>query len=147
MDLNQPIANVMTRNPICLEPDEHLKRVEEVFRSNRFRHIPVIEGGMLVGILSKTDFNCFKRGVEMTNPQRHQHITRTARVLDLMTAKPVTLPPGARVRDAMAIFSKSDFRAIPVVDGKQVIGIFTTKDLFRLLSRQGLKPGLESHII
>ena len=147
MELNQPISSVMTRDPICLGPVANLKQVEEAFRNNQFRHLPVVEGGILVGILSKTDITCFKRGVEMTSPHRHAHISRSARVLDLMTSKPVTLAPDATIRDAMTIFSKSDFHAIPVVEGKRVIGIFTTRDLFRLISQKRISPGLEPHSV
>jgi CBS domain-containing protein len=144
MDLNQPISNVMTAHPVCLHPSNAIKYADTLFQSHRFRHLPVVDQGKLVGIITKSDLYSFQRGFETGSNNRVTVQLKTGQVKDIMTPQPVTLAPNAPVRDAMLEFSKNDFHAIPIVDGDQVVGIFTTIDLIRLFAHKSSAPGLES---
>lgn len=146
MDLSQPILNVMTKDPICLDPAWSISQAGRLFESSHFRHLPVVESGKLIGILSKSDFNCYRRGLEMIGTRGQDQITGNLLVADMMTPDPVTLPAGATIKDAMAIFSKHEFHALPVVMGSRLVGIFTTRDLIRLFNFKSSAPGLEPHV-
>jgi CBS domain-containing protein len=53
--LNLPAADLMTRNPIAVNPDMHVLRAATIMVRNRFRRIPVADNGILVGMLSLGD--------------------------------------------------------------------------------------------
>jgi CBS domain-containing protein len=53
--LNLPVGDLMTRNPIAVNPDMHILRAATIMVRNRFRRIPVAENGALVGMLSLGD--------------------------------------------------------------------------------------------
>jgi len=58
---------------------------------------------------------------------------------DLMTPAPVTIAPGATLRDAVEILSKVGVNALPVVDGNKVVGVVTTLSIIAL---ESVTPGV-----
>ena len=50
-----PVSDLMTRNPIAVNPELHVLRAATIMVRNRFRRIPVAENGVLVGMLSLGD--------------------------------------------------------------------------------------------
>lgn len=53
--LSLPVSDLMTRNPIAVNPDMHALRAATIMVRNRFRRIPVADNGTLVGMLSLGD--------------------------------------------------------------------------------------------
>jgi CBS domain-containing protein len=53
--LSRPVSDLMTRNPIAVNPDMHVLRAATIMVRNRFRRIPVADNGVLVGMLSLGD--------------------------------------------------------------------------------------------
>lgn len=49
------VSEVMTENPFCISPEEEVLSVISVMRERKFRRVPVVEGGKLVGIVSVSD--------------------------------------------------------------------------------------------
>jgi CBS domain-containing protein len=49
------IVNLMTPDPIVINPDDTLANAKAVMDDGRFRRLPVVEGGQLVGILTERD--------------------------------------------------------------------------------------------
>lgn len=49
------VAEVMTRNPVTIGPDWHVEEAMQLMTSHRFRHLPVLEDGRLVGMISIGD--------------------------------------------------------------------------------------------
>lgn len=52
---SEPIADVMTRNVITVEPDTHVREAARLMAQHWIRHLPIVEDGKLVGILSQRD--------------------------------------------------------------------------------------------
>ena len=68
MDLRAPVSDIMTRDLITVAPDDRLARVKEIFQNHRIHHLPVVdEGDLLVGLISKTDFMHFVRGIQKSD--------------------------------------------------------------------------------
>jgi CBS domain-containing protein len=53
--LSLPVSDLMTRNPIAVNPDMHILRAATIMVRNRFRRIPVADNGVLIGMLSLGD--------------------------------------------------------------------------------------------
>ena len=69
------VGEVMTRDVIKVEPDDHLGDVVEVMTKNRIRHLPVIEKGRVAGIVTIGDVvNAFRRVAEDENVHLRQYI-------------------------------------------------------------------------
>ena len=74
--LTTPLAEVMTSNPITVAPDKSFGYALLVMHENGFRHLPVMEDGKLIGIVSAR--NALDPDLEefVSEAQRRQHILR-----------------------------------------------------------------------
>jgi CBS domain-containing protein len=53
--LTEPISSVMTRRVVSCKPQDTVASIMEVMTNGKFRHLPVIEGGVVVGLISIGD--------------------------------------------------------------------------------------------
>jgi len=136
MNLLDPVSTLMTVNPIRLSPSDPLVKVKTVFENNHIHHIPVVDEGKLVGIVSKSDFLFFKRGFNNTSVIKKMEEIRLNNyvVKDIMTKGLAKLNPTDKINLALEIFTKNIFHAIPIVDGERLVGILTTHDVIKRLS-------------
>lgn len=132
MNPNITVQEIMTANPVTVNPSSTLGQVRELFSRNSFHHVPVTgTGGELVGIISREDFFkvAYVLSVEATRSKntksRFQHLLAE----DIMTKYPLQLSPDDTVGLAADIFLANKFHALPIVDDGQLVGIVTAHDL------------------
>lgn len=138
MDLLAPVSSMMTTEVKTVEPEDTMKKVEQVFRENRIHHIPVVEKGKLLGIVSKSDYLFFKRGFndQTTDNRIDEFRLKTRKVKDIMTKGIAKLEMADRIGVALEIFKENLFHAIPIVDDGKLVGIITTFDIIKKLSEE-----------
>lgn len=136
MDTLQPISSIMTTDLICLSPSDSVLAVHNVFSENRIHHIPIVNNGQLVGMVSKSDYLFFQRGfAESEKDQQIENLRLSAfTVNDIMTKGIAKLKSTDRISVAIEIFNENLFHAIPIVDEQKLIGILTTFDIISQLS-------------
>jgi acetoin utilization protein AcuB len=117
------VRDIMATNLVTVGPNEASQRAYQLMRDHRFRHLPVVANGRLVGILSDRDLRpiLFSPGLAET------------RVADLMTEQPTTIAPDAGVEDAASLLVVKKIGCLPVVEGDRLIGIITETDLLAVL--------------
>jgi acetoin utilization protein AcuB len=116
----------MTAAPITIEHDQPLSRAHELMREHTIRHLPVLEGGALVGLVSLGDLHLMET-LDGVDP-------REATVGDAMRENPYTASPCAPLRRVAAEMAARRISSAVVVERDQVVGIFTTVDGLRGLS-------------
>jgi CBS domain-containing protein len=129
----QPVENVMTRDYVSVEPGERLDFVDDVMQLGRIRHMPVLEGGKLVGIVSQRDLLAasLSRALDFDAQQRRSFM-RSVEVSEVMSRNPITIAPGASLRDAARVLLRHRIGCLPVVDeAGTVVGLLTETDLLR----------------
>ena len=138
MDLLAPVSSMMTTEVKTVEPEDTMKKVEQVFRENRIHHLPVVEEGKLLGIVSKSDYLFFKRGFndQTTDNRIDEFRLKTRKVKDIMTKGIAKLETADRIGVALEIFKENLFHAIPIVDDGKLVGIITTFDIIKKLSEE-----------
>jgi len=138
MQNNIPISNIMTQKPATVSPADNLETVRQIFENHWFHHIPVVEDGKLVGIVSYTDYLRIIRALYDNAEERrgNEQALHHVAVREVMTAHPLCLSPSDTVGDALRIFKTNHFHALPVIEGdRRLVGIVSTHDLVRLLER------------
>jgi CBS domain-containing protein len=101
-----------------------------LMRDHRVRAIPVIDDGILVGIVSQGDC-AIKVLLPFNNPKQ-------VPVSKVMTANPLTVSPSNSLEECMAIMIHKHIRHLPVLAGKQVIGIVSVGDTVKnIMEHQG----------
>ena len=123
------ITEVMTKNVVCVTPEQQLLDVKHIYEKENFHHhIPVEENGKLVGMVSLIDFmyNISGAGISDENI-----VYKELKVKDIMTPKPFYLTTSASINDVAKILSEGNYRAVPILDNDKIIGIVSTADIIK----------------
>ncbi|PXF60346.1 MAG: acetoin utilization protein AcuB [Deltaproteobacteria bacterium] len=133
------ISRHMTPAPLTVEQDILISEAREILRSNRFRHLPVIDKDWrLVGMVTDRDIrSAYPSSVLSGEDRRHEleQVSKTP-VSEIMSTDLVNLFPYSTIDDALLLLEKKRVGAIPVLDEKGVVvGIFSVRDLMRAYSR------------
>ena len=122
------VAEVMTAAPAVLHVTQSIRAAQRILADNPYQHIPVIQGGKLIGILSDRDIAAFLAG------RPHAADLEVALA---MTADPVSVAPETPAETAAELLIRHRVHSLPVVDGDmgKLLGIVTPTDLMRLLIR------------
>ena len=136
MNLLDPISTVMSTDLITVGPEDPLKKVADIFSRRRIHHLPVVEEGKLVGMVSKSDFLFFKRGFNDEKREEKWDLFRlkSHRVKDIMTRGLAKMEPEDRINVALEVFKENLFHAIPIVTDGQLVGIVSTLDIINRLA-------------
>ncbi len=118
----------MSEWPATVKPDDLLSGARELFEAHSIHHLPVVEDGALVGILSASDF------LKLHLLDKGSPSLSGARVRHVMHRNPVVISTDATLRDAAEKLAVGEFHALPVIDDDgELVGIVTTSDLLEYL--------------
>jgi CBS domain-containing protein len=140
MNILAPVSSLMTKNVIAVAQEDELLRVKEVFAKNNIHHLPVVHHDVLVGMISKMDFEVYYKTLSRHFEDRFVNDTllRVHKVKEIMTSKLAKLEPDDRINVALEVFKVNRFHALPVVQNGELVGILTTYDIIKALSEETL---------
>lgn len=138
MKHREPIANIMTRSVYTVNLKDDLHQVIELINHHKIRHVPVVDAGEIVGMISKTDVNRLTfSSLFDGQDDADEAVLQMLTIEQVMTHKPRTIAAGMTIREVAEVFAEEEFHALPVVDEhKALIGIVTTTDLINYLLDQ-----------
>ena len=112
------IADIMTTEVITASMDDTLGGIRKVFELNDCHHIPIVEDGELVGIISDRDvLRALSPTADLPIADNRALKTLKKRAHQIMTRDVVTIGPEESIEKAAAIFLEQQFSSLPVVDG------------------------------
>lgn len=131
------VRDIMTLHVEGASPDETVLDARDRFRDRGFRHLPVVQDGRLVGVVSDRDV--LRAAGPALGPTEFDDdagpgIDRTLR--EVMTRDVITADPTMSVEEAADTMLRHDVSALPVLDEGRLIGIVTTADVLRLMAGQ-----------
>jgi acetoin utilization protein AcuB len=122
------VGRRMTRKVIAMSPKDTVRDANRVLQENRIHHLPVVEGRELVGIVSDTDLRKWILREEKIN-EGGTVTRRTGLIEEIMTREVITMSPEDTIEDALLILHKKRFGALPVVEGRKLVGVITKADI------------------
>ena len=123
--------NHMSRSLLTVEPGLGLKAVAERMVAKDVGAVLVIEHGRLVGILTERDILRAVAG----------GISDETLVSDWMTRDPETMDPDETTQTAAVLMIHGGFRHMPIVDGDEVVGMLSIRDLMRIVLEDAAPRG------
>jgi acetoin utilization protein AcuB len=124
------VADAMTARPVTVAPDATVAAARSAMRRGRFRHLPVVAGAELVGVVAQSDLAVPSGApVEVAESLGERPLT------EVMTTEPVTVWPDEPVEVAARLLVDNGIGCLPVVADDGLVGILTESDLFSVLLR------------
>jgi CBS domain-containing protein len=121
--MNEKVETIMIKDLVTLGPESTLSHVSEIFRTKRIHHIPIVDEGKLVGLI--TTYDLWRK-----NPSHDDY--ENIQVKDVMSKKLIKLEPEDKVGTAAELFLDNRFHALPVVNNEGIlVGLVTTFDVLR----------------
>ena len=124
------VSDIVQTDLATVGPKAPLAEVLRVLNRKGVRHVPVVEDGRLLGIVSDRDI---KSALALSLGPGGDTVYRTAE--QVMTRDPITIGPMFPVEEAARVMVSKRISALPVVEGARLTGIVTETDLLKLLSR------------
>ena len=126
----------MQREVVTLEVSESLGVADDIMRLGRIRHMPVLSGSKLVGILSQRDlFRAAISSVLHPQPAIEQEWLNRIRVREVMTSPVFTTTPDASIHSAVEEMLAKRIGCLPVVEHEALVGLLSETDCLRFLTR------------
>lgn len=120
------IKHFMTDAPHAIGHDQNLKLAHEKMLQWGIRHLPVLDGGVLVGVLSERDFAL----LQAISPKSVEEAT----VEDAMSTEPYVVEPSASLESVTAQMAEHQYACAVVMEHHKVLGVYTPFDALSLLS-------------
>lgn len=121
-----PVQKYMSTSPFSIGRDQTLERAHEMLREHNIRHLPVLEGGRLVGMVTMRDLNL----VETLRDVDPKEVT----VEDAMSTSVYSVGPDAPLDEVAAEMAEHKYGSAVVMQNTKIVGILTTVDICRALS-------------
>lgn len=133
-----PISSIMTKNVIKLNVTDDLTKAESLFKKHHIRHIPVVSGNKIIGMLSYTDLLriSFADAVDDDDEVIDTTVYNMFTVEQVMAKNLVKVSPETTIKETAEILATKEFHALPVCEGELLVGIVTTTDLIKYLIDQ-----------
>lgn len=131
MKKREKVESVMTKDVQTVNITNSLKEANDIFNKYHIRHLPVVSGDKLIGILSQTDILRISFGNTFGDEQTgsDEAIFDMLSINQVMKHSPETVGPNNTIKEAAEVFAKREFHALPVVENEKLVGIITTTDI------------------
>lgn len=130
------VADRMHRDVITIDREASLRRARRVMENHSIRHLPVVEGRRLVGILTDRDLrHAAPSSAGSLMPRERDEFMDYVRAGQVMTRRLITATPGTPMGDAARLLLRYRIGCLPVVEGRLLVGILTTSDLLEVLAQ------------
>ena len=138
------VKDQMTVNPVTVTSATTIADAAELMKKHRFRRLPVVDIGKLVGIVTDRDLRKASPSSATTlSVHEADYLLSKASIKDIMTKKVLSIDSEATIEEAALVMYNNRIGGVPVVDKNQdVVGIITETDIFKcLVDIMGLPSG------
>lgn len=130
----EPVSTIMTQEVHTINEDDELQNAIKLIKRKKIRHLPVMKGKKVAGILSRSDIDRLTFGALFDNQDSaDEAVLNMLSISQVMTAKPRIIHSDDSIQKVAEIFAKEEYHALPVVDNWECKGIVTTTDVIAYL--------------
>ena len=120
----------MKRDPVTLSPEDSFRHAMTLIRQKGIRHLPVVEGGRLVGIVTDRDIRQASPS-PATSLEVHElhYLLEKIKIREIMTRKVYTVTPDTPIEEAARLMLQHKIGGLPVLQDGGLVGIITETDI------------------
>jgi len=125
------VSTRMTANPFTVSPDDSVPDAAAVMKQHNVRHLPVVSGGKVVGVVSKGDIAAASPSAATSlSASEITYLVSKLKVAKVMSHPAITIAPGALLEEAAVLMRDNKIEMLPVVDGDELVGVITESAIF-----------------
>mgnify|MGYP005992195133 FL=1 len=138
MKRRELVSKIMSTDLITVNLTNNLVEAEKLFNENSIRHIPVVSGEDIIGILSLTDLLrvSFVDTYGSDESDVDTAVYNMLSIEQVMVKNLISVSSTQTIKEVAEVLAKNEFHALPVVDDGKLVGIVTTTDLLNYLLEQ-----------
>ena len=130
------VRDIMETKLVTISASERLSTVDDIMTLGRVRHIPVVQAGRLVGVVSQRDL----LKASLSELSRHRTEERRAflsvvEIARVMSTPPIIVTPDATIEQAASIMAHKKIGCLPVLENDELVGMITETDILRWVAR------------
>ena len=124
------IKDIMVKEVATLDVNDELSLANDIMRLGRIRHLPVVDGSKLVGIVSERDL--FRSSLAQALgycTKATRDLMKTIRIKDIMVGEVITVTSEMHLARAVQLMLEKKIGCLPVVEDDQLVGLVTETDV------------------
>ena len=130
------VRDIMETKLVTIAANERLSTVDDIMTLGRVRHIPVVQAGRLVGVVSQRDL----LRASLSALSQHRDAERRAflsvvEIARVMSAPPIVIAPSATIEQAAAVMASKRIGCLPVLENDELVGMVTETDILSWVAR------------
>lgn len=131
------VGEIMQRKIVTISAGERLSTVEDIMTLGGVRHMPVVRGGQLVGVVSERDLlRVSLSNLDQNGSDERRAFLHAVEIERVMSGPPIVIAPTATISEAARIMAERKIGCLPVVDHLDaLVGLVTETDLLRYFAR------------
>lgn len=126
------VRDIMTQKIVTISVDDTLSTVEDIMTLGGVRHMPVVRGGALVGVVSQRDLlRASLSNLTAFGSEQRRAFLQVVEIRRVMSTPPIVIDPDASPEEAALVMAEKKIGCLPVVEGDNLVGMLTETDLLR----------------
>lgn len=132
--MGMTVGERMTADPVTVAPSDTLQKGRELMASHKVRHLPVLDGGQLVGVVTDRDVRQSMPSPQIiTEADEARSFLTMVTVAEVMSRDVVSVEPGTAIERAARLFLERGIGCLPVTENGALVGILTQTDMLKAL--------------
>jgi len=124
----------MHKDLVTISKDERMTVAKKILKEKNIRHLPVVEGKKLIGLVTNMDIRKAEASPATSLEIRELHyLLDKLTVGEIMTRNVITISPDISVEEAAILLHDNKIGCLPVVEDGNLIGIITENDVMEIL--------------
>lgn len=124
------VRDIMVKEVATLDVNDELSLANDIMRLGRIRHLPVVEGSRLAGIVSERDL--FRSSLAQAlgyGTKDTRDLMKTMHIKDIMVPAVITVTPETPLCEAVRLMLDHKIGCLPVVETERLVGLITETDI------------------
>jgi len=128
------VRDIMMGSPVTLTPQDTLDLANDVISLGRIRHIPVVDNGKVVGLLTERNLiGAAANRIFGLKRKSRSALLKSELVKNVMKKRVVTVAPDTSIKEAARLMAEKKIGCVPVISNGTLVGLVTTTNILRYL--------------
>lgn len=131
------VKEIMISSPVTLNREDMLGVADDIMTLGRIRHIPILEGKRVVGVLSQRDL--FRSALVKAmglKPGEQKDLLKALPIREVMSTPVISVVPGATIKQAARLMMERKIGCLPVLEEGALVGLVTETDILRYVAER-----------